>query len=126
MLTDHAEQGVQLAQEHLATLEEARERPYILDDATVAGVIRTFTKTRIDLVDLFTEQGRRWQSLDLGATRRKDVDRYVDLVARELALVEQILALAETLKSGTIEKTLAKSDLELGLEALGLIARDGG
>ena len=42
------------------------------------------------------------------------------LVAQELLLVEQILALAEELKSGTIERMLAKSDLELGLEALGV------
>ena len=58
--------------------------------------------------------------LELGATRRRDVERYVVLVAQELLLVEQILALAEELKSGTIERMLAKSDLELGLEALGV------
>ena len=56
--------------------------------------------------------------MELGATRRRDVERYVVLVAQELLLVEQILALAEELKSGTIERMLAKSDLELGLEAL--------
>ena len=58
--------------------------------------------------------------MELGATRRRDVERYVVLVAQELLLVEQILALAEELKSGTIERMLAKSDLELGLEALGV------
>jgi hypothetical protein len=120
MLTAHAEQGVQLAEEHLATLGQARERPYVLDDATVAGVLRTFGKTRADLVELYVEQGRHWQALDLGATRRRDVERYVALAARELVLVEQILALAEELRSGTIERTLAKSDLELGMEALGI------
>jgi hypothetical protein len=90
----------------------------VLDDATVARVSATFTQTRTDLVEMFAEQGRRWQGLDLGATRWRDVDRYVDLVAQELDLVEQILALAEELKAGTIERMLAKSDLELGLEAL--------
>jgi hypothetical protein len=80
---------------------------------TVAGVVKTFTQTRTDL-ELYAEQGRRWQALELGATRRRDVERYVVLVAQELLLVEQILALAEELKSGTIERMLAKSDLELG------------
>jgi hypothetical protein len=120
MLTAHIEQGVALAREHLATLQEARERPYLLDDATVARIARTFTQTRTDLTELYVEQGRRWQALDLGATRRKDVARYAELVDQELALVDQILALAEELKTGTIERTLAKSDLELGLEALGI------
>ena len=75
----------------------------MLDDATVAGVVKTFTQTRTDL-ELYAEQGRRWQALELGATRRRDVERYVVLVAQELLLVEQILALPEELKSGTIER----------------------
>jgi hypothetical protein len=111
------QQGVQLAAEHLATLQGAREQPYVLDDMTVTWVMTVFTQTRTDLA-LYGEQGRRWQGLDLGATHRRDVDRFVDLVAAELDLVEQILALAEELKAATIERMLAKSDLELGLEAL--------
>lgn len=90
----------------------------MLDDMTVARVTATFTKTRTDLVNLFAEQGRRWQGLNLGATRRRDVDRFVALVAQELDLVEQVLSLTEELKAATIERMLAKSDLELGLEAL--------
>lgn len=113
MLTAHGEQGVQLAEEHLETLGQARERPYVLDNATVAEVLRTFGKTRADLVELYVEQGRRWQVLDLGATQRRDVERYVALVAWELAL-------AEELRFGTIERTLAKSDLVLGMEVLGI------
>jgi hypothetical protein len=34
------------------------------------------------------------------------------------AVLTNILALAEEIKQGTIEQVLAKSDLELGLEAL--------
>ena len=116
-LAAHVEQGVQLAAEHLATLQGALEHPYVLDDLTVTRVTAVFTQTRTDLV-LYGEQGRRWQTLDPGATRRRDVDRFVDLVAAELDLAEQILALAEELKAATIERMLAKSDLELGLEAL--------
>lgn len=116
-LTAHIEQGVSLAREHLALLGEARGA-YRLSNADVADVIKTWTQTRTDLVELYTEQGRRWQALDLGATRRKEVARYVDLVAQELALVEQTLALADELKAWTIEALLAKSDEQVGLEAL--------
>ncbi len=56
MLTVHAAEGVRLAREHLDTLREAR--PYRLDDASVAHVIRTWEVTRDDLDQLFTEQGR--------------------------------------------------------------------
>lgn len=117
VLTAHIEQGVSLAREHLALLGEARGA-YRLSNTDVADVIKTWTQTRTDLVELHTEQGRRWQALDLGATRRKEVARYVDLVAQQLALVEQTLALADELKAWTIEALLAKSDEQVGLEAL--------
>jgi hypothetical protein len=116
-LTGHIADGVKLARENLALLEQARGA-YRLSTADVAGIITTWTQSRADLVELFTEQGRRWQALDLGATRRKDVERFVALVAEELELVEGILALAEELKAWTIEAMLAKSDEQLGLEAL--------
>lgn len=117
MLTDHAEQGVALAAEHLELLGQARGA-YRLADADVAGVIASWTRTRTDLIELFTEQARRWQALDLDDAQRGAVDRYAGLVAEELALVEQILALAEELKTWTIEALLAKDDLQVGLEAL--------
>jgi hypothetical protein len=87
---------------------------------TVAGVVKTFTQTRTDL-ELYAEQGRRWQALELGATDPAQGRRALRRARGPgVVLVEQILALAEELKSGTIERMLAKSDLELGLEALGV------
>lgn len=56
MLTAHAAEGARLARQHLDTLREAT--PYRLDDATVAGLIRTWEVTRDDLDQLFAEQGR--------------------------------------------------------------------
>jgi hypothetical protein len=50
----HAAEGVRLAREHLDALREAR--PYQLDDASVAGVVRTWTVARDDLDQLFIEQ----------------------------------------------------------------------
>ncbi len=41
------------------------------------------------------------------------------------AVVGDILALAEELAAGTIEKVLAKDDMEVGLEMLLRLARDG-
>jgi hypothetical protein len=104
MLTAHVERGVQLATEQLMVLDLARQRPSLLDDAALTEVIASFTRIRANLVDLFAEQGRRWQELDLGATDRRDVDRFVELAAQELNLIEQILPLAEELKAAAIER----------------------
>ena len=69
--TEHVREGIEVTRHQLELLQPARERPYLLDDATVA---------------------------------------------RELNA--QVLAAAAELAGGTIEATLAKTDLELGIEAL--------
>jgi hypothetical protein len=116
MLTAHAAEGVRLAREHLDTLRQAY--PYRLSDADVAGVIQTWTVTRDDLDQLFAEQGRRWQQQARGSRHQDDVDHYCALVAEERGLVEQILTLARKLQTVTIERLFAKSDLDVGLEAV--------
>ena len=116
-MTEHIQAGVQLSREHLELLTQA-VGAYRLSDADVAHIIRTWTQTREDILEVFAPQGQKWQALKLGATRVKDVNRYIELVAEELDLVEQVLALADELKAWTIEAMLAKSDEQLGLEAL--------
>ena len=104
MLTAHVERGVQVATEQLLVLSLARQRPSVLDDAALAELTASFTGIRSNLVELFAEQGRRWQELDLGATDRRDVGRFVELAAQELNLIEQVLALAEELRADTVER----------------------
>lgn len=116
MLTAHAAEGVELARQHFDTLRQAG--PYRLADAEVGRVIQTWTVTRDDLDRLFAEQGRRWQQQTRGTRHQRDVEHYCALVAEERALVEQLLALADELRTVTIERLLAKSDLEVGLEAV--------
>jgi hypothetical protein len=51
-------------------------------------------------------------------TQRRELDRLEGQLERLRIVLEDILQLAEEIKQGTIERVLAKSDLELGLEAL--------
>lgn len=72
-----------------------------------------------DYRSLFAEQGRRWQAEPtLTPADRAQVDAYVALVAEQVAALDAILALAREIEGHTIEKVLATSDLELGLQAL--------
>ncbi len=75
-------------------------QPGSLDDATVERVVRVFTE-EVDLLAVYDEVERLSGQL----ARNRDVDA-------------AILTLAENLKATTIDAILAKSDLELGLEAL--------
>jgi hypothetical protein len=107
------------ATEHYETLQEAQPKPYVLDDHTIGRVIEVFTVQQNDLW-LFDEQLRRWQAEKekLTSAQRTEVQRLADQMLRVHEVITAILGLADELKEGTIEKELAKSDVELGIEAL--------
>jgi hypothetical protein len=109
MLTD--------TEEHYQTLLEAKPRPYVLDDATVARVIKVYTDQADDF-RLYQEQLARWGRDTLTAAQRQEVTRLGEQLDRLRVINAAILTLAKELQSGTIERTLAKSDLEIGLEWL--------
>ncbi len=98
-------------------LEEARPKPYVLDDATVNRVLQVYTTQQNDLW-LYEEQLRRWRALTLTSMQRQEVERLVSQLGRLRQVIASNLALANELKGGTIEQVLGKSDAELGLEFL--------
>ena len=104
-------------QEHHATLLSVRDRPYVLDDATVERSIRLHTEQR-DFLWVFAEQLARWRNEQPSSAQRRELDRLEGQLERLRMVLTDILELAEELKQGTIERVLAKSDQELGLEAL--------
>ena len=67
---------------------------------------------------VFEEQLRRWQEGNLTAMSRAEVTRLQSQMARLRQINSDVLALAEELSKGTIEKQLAKSDFEPRLEVL--------
>ena len=108
---------LQDAEEHYQTLLQASPKPHVLDDYTVGRVFEVFGSQKNDLW-LFEEQLARWKMDKLSVGQRHEVDRLTEQVGRCRTVIDSILSLAEELKEGTIEKVLAKSDLELGLEFL--------
>ena len=104
-------------QEHHATLLSVRDRPYVLDDATMERSIKLHTEQR-DFLGMFAEQLARWRNERPSDAQRRELDRLEGQLERLRAVLSDILALAEELKQATIERVLAKSDLELGIEAL--------
>ena len=80
-------------------------------------VIKVFTEQSNDLW-LYEEQLARWKKDELTTTQRQEVERLGGQRARLRDAIASILSLAEELKRGTIESVLAKSDIDLALEAL--------
>jgi hypothetical protein len=111
------DRGLADAEEHYATLLTARDKPYVLDDATVERTTKLHTE-QLKFTRIFHEQLDRWCRTHLTAHDREEIDRLsvqLELLRKVLA---KILTLADELKEGTIDKILAKSDLELGIEVL--------
>jgi len=105
------------AEEQYPLLLKARPTPYVLDDATVGRVLQVFTTQRDDLW-MYEEQLRRWGAGTLTGAQRQEVTRLTGQLGRLRQVITTILALADELAAGTIEKVLAKSDVEIGLESL--------
>jgi hypothetical protein len=109
--------GLAAAQEFHGTLEHGWERPYRLDEATLARARRVFTEQAED-VELYAEQLRRWQAGALSLAQRREVEHLAVQVQAWRREVVAILELADELQANTIEALMRKSDAEVGLEAL--------
>lgn len=99
------------------SLQPARAEPWRLDDALVARLLRVFTEQKDDLA-LYDEQIRRWAFGNATPAQRREIERVESQLTKLHRINTELLALARELQAGTLEKQLAKSDVELGLEFL--------
>jgi len=105
------------AEEHYATLLQAREKPYVLDDEIVDRTLRLHTE-QLEFLWVYKEQLVLWRQADQDPILREEIDRLAGQLGRLHTALTNILTLAAELSKGTIDKILAKSDLEVGIEAL--------
>jgi hypothetical protein len=103
--------------EHLQTLTRARARPHILDDATIDRVERVHTE-QMEFVDIYTQQIARWRTEKPSPAQTRELDRMQERNQQLRVVTADVLALASELRKGTIDRVLAMTDLELGLQAL--------
>lgn len=117
MIAAHIDGMLQADREQYETLLEAKPKPYVLDDSTVNRVIAAFSTQRNDF-GLFDEQLQRWQAGPLTDDQHHEVERLVEQMRLLRENNEKVLTLAAELSLGTIDKVMAKSDMELELEML--------
>lgn len=103
--------------EHLGTLSKAKDRPHVIDDATINRVEQVHTE-QMDYVEIYAQQIGRWRNERPSAAQARELDR-MDNQNRQLRdITADVLALAGELRNGTIERVLGMSDIELGLRYL--------
>jgi hypothetical protein len=112
LIASHIDEWLQNSEEQYATLLPARERPHVLDDYTAGRVIEVFTEQKNDLWR-WEEQLWRWKNDDLTGDERQEVERLDGQLAKVRGVIDSILALAEALSEGAIEKFLRKAMLSL-------------
>ncbi len=105
------------AKDQLALLEQARPKPYALDDATVTRIIRCYTESAT-YIPLYREQLTRWERTELTTEQRREVDRLKPQVDELADVLDAILSLADELKQNTIDAILRKDDAELAVDVL--------
>ena len=98
-------------------LDVARDKPYVLDDATIQRVSRCYCEQQT-YVPIYVEQLARWAKLELTRHQRDEVERLQQQIAELVHILFGILTLAAELKENTIEKLLAKDDAEVALDVL--------
>ena len=103
--------------EHLGTLTKARDRPHVLDDATIDRVEQVHTE-QMEFVDIYTRQIDRWRTENPSASQARELDLMEKQNQQLRRVTADVLALARELRKGTIERVLGMSDLELGIQAL--------
>lgn len=104
-------------QEQYKNLLEAKDKPHVLDDATVDRVISVYN-THLEDASIFDEQLSRWKKGKQTSSQREEVERLTQQVEQLRKVCQQILALAAELRKGTIDRILEKSDIELALDVL--------
>ena len=105
------------AKEQIYNLEQVKSKPHILDDETVARIIKLHTEQNENNWVLI-EQCKRWRKEQLDEEELKSVQE-IEANAYELEKTnKQILDLANSFKDHTINKVLAKSDINLALAFL--------
>ena len=103
--------------EHLGTLTKAKDRPHVLDDATIDRVEQVHTE-QMNYVEIYTQQISRWRKEKPSAAQADELDRMDKQNQQLQAITADVLALASELRKGAIERVLGMSDLELGLQYL--------
>ena len=103
--------------EHLDTLTKAKDRPHVLDDATIDRVDQVHTE-QMEFIDIYTRQISRWRTEKPSAAQVGELDRMEKQNQQLRGVTADVLALARELRKGTIDRVLGMSDLELGLQSL--------
>ena len=99
----------------LQNLKKVEQRPHLLDDALMDRAIKIHTEQN-PMLWVSIEQCRKWREQSPNQEQLVDIDQVEGNFKKLIDVNEQIIALAQEIKKGTIDSIMRKSDVEIGLE----------
>lgn len=104
---------LECAKEQYDTLVPCRPTPHVLDGHLIGRVSKLHREQKEDL-RFYQEQLARWKKQKLTAGQRKEIEALAGELANAAAMIDSVIALAEELSDGTIDKVMAKTDIGQG------------
>lgn len=111
------DEGLADTSEQYATMLEARPKPWVLDDALINRSKRVNGEA-LEWCGVYDRQLKRWLKQHLTPAQRREVTRLQGVQRDQRRVLNELLALLDELAANTIDRQLAKSDVQLGLEYL--------
>lgn len=117
MLSFAIEGALDAAQEQLGNLERAKSKPHVLDDELINRIIDSIKKQNNSLG---AEKAvcLHWMRTSLSKSQVKDVERLLSSIHALERVNSQVLFLANHFKDHTLDKILARDDVDLALDFL--------
>lgn len=105
------------SKEQLMNLSAAKEKPYVLDDEIISRSENLY-KTQIEDTEFYLSQTKYWKGCRLTEEEWRKVHEIESKTAELLEVNKEILEILQYCKRYTIDKILAKDDMELVIDVL--------
>jgi hypothetical protein len=98
-------------------LGEAREKPHVMDDMTLNRAISNHRKY-LEGAWVYDEQLTRWKKENPTGDQSKEIERLTGQMVKYRKMCEDIIAVSEEVKKGSINRILEMSDEEVAIAVL--------
>ncbi len=98
-------------------LGEAMEKPHVMDDMTLDRAISNHRKY-LEGAWVYDEQLTRWKKENPTGDQSREIERLTGQMLKYRKMCEEIIAVSEEVKKGTINRILEMSDEEVAIAVL--------
>jgi len=98
-------------------LGEARKKPHVMDDQIIDRAINNHRKY-LEGAWVYDEQLSRWKKENLTEKQSREIERLTSQMLKYRKMCEEIIAVSEEIKKGTINRILEMSDEEVAIAVL--------